>query len=314
MNFDLSGSTCHVSPDVQQALSVGSNESHHSRQRQQQQHQQNSPIEDLPPSFQQQLSPNANQLRQQHLIHQHHPDKPLHHHYHQQQHQHMPQDSPMHQSFTETVDGDGRGMQPNNLDSPNKHTTPNMFGELNFDHSAFSYQPPPPQPRFSFLPPVISMSTDCDSSPLEGEAQPSHRQQVSGLFPSPSPNDTPLSREQIFEQLVGPNVTLNQPGFYPYPGQLESVERAPSSSFLPHLMDNFLLQQQQLQHQQQQQNSLNGNNSWQRHTNNFDTAMYHFMSQNDSPSSGEAHSVASGQYNNDYHQAPFALDGQQQMS
>ena len=281
--------TALMSVNVQQTMSVESGESHQTHQT-----HQHSPLEDLSP-FQQHLSPNKHHRHHQH---QHHQQQQNHHHiqqqhYHQQQQQLIPHETVMHSVFSESMVD--REIQQNTPQQCLDRNDTNMFGDFNFDHNAFATQPPPPQPRFSFLPPVNSDSSEYDSQ-LEGTNPSNQRNNTTDMFPNTSPNNAP--REQIFEQLVGPNVTINQPSSYSYPyqGQMQCIDRPLSSAFLPHIVDNYLIQQQ---------NSMNSD--WQRQ-NNFSAALYHFMSNNNSPSSGDAHSMGSGQYN-DY-PVPFNMEEQ----
>ena len=298
-----------MSVDVPQALSVESGESsHQSPQLLQQQHSIHSPLDEIPPMFpqqqqqqqqQQQLSSHKHHLQQQQQHHQSYLQQQQFQHYHQQL---IANQTVIDPNFTNSMVSEEIQNSSQRLSDRNDV---NMFGDFNFDdHNAFLSQPPPPQPRFSFLPPVNSGDNNEYNSPGVNPANQSH--QSVDMLPASSPNSGgSMSREQMYEHLVGPNVTVSQPGFYPYQGQLQSVERVPPSPFLPHLLDSYLVQQQQ--QQQQQQNNMS--NAWQRQ-NNFDPAMYHhFMGENNSPLSGDARSIASGNYS-DYPQVPLNMEGQ----
>ncbi|MEO0685958.1 MAG: hypothetical protein AAFY76_13185, partial [Cyanobacteria bacterium J06649_11] len=204
-----------MSVDVQQALSVESGESsHQSPQILQQQHSIHSPLDELPPFPQQQLSPHKHHLQQEQQSYHHQQQQQQ-----QQQFQHFHQqllahETAMNPNFPESM-VDGVGSLQHSGRRLSDRAGINMFGDFNFDeHNAFSSQPPPPQPRFSFLPPVNPGDNNEYDSQRTNPVNQSH--QSVDMLPVSSPN----SSEQMYEQSVGPNVTINQQGFYPYSGQL----------------------------------------------------------------------------------------------
>nr|ALJ33571.1 Ahr-b [Clytia hemisphaerica] len=159
--------------------------------------------------------------------------------------------------------------------------------DLPLDYDTMMSTQPPPQPRFSFLPPVSFNQTNAQT-PMQQNRLPENLQQQSpSLF---SPNIAQhggggghnMVRAQTYEQMVGPNVALAPPSDYMFHHHHSiNTQHQP---FMPHLIDNNYMAQH------------NGTIDWARQNEFSNTSsMFHFLNNsNTSPSSSDAHSVHSG--------------------